>query len=117
MMRLLFRASAWTLLCLLAFATLGPLSYRPHITSDPQIERALAFLLTGAMFSAAYPRSRRATALGLLLAITGLELGQILVPGRDAHLRDAVAKAVGALVGVALSACLDRTIPRTARQP
>ncbi len=104
MIRPFIRAAAWALLCLLAFFTLCPIDYRPHLTADPQVERALAYFLTGSAFGCAYPRRRRVAAGGLVFAVAALEAAQLLVPGRDGHVRDAAAKALGALGGLAFTA-------------
>jgi VanZ family protein len=87
---------------LIAVFTLCPPEVRPSVTENAQIERALAYLLTGALFVLGYPRSRAAVALGLLFAVVGLEAGQMFVPGRDARVSDAIAKAFGVLTGAAL---------------
>jgi VanZ family protein len=101
MFRATLRLAAWGLLCLIGFFTLCPIQYRPKLTEDPQIERALAYFLLGLLLAAAYPRSRLLAGLGLLLAAAGLELSQRFVPGRDAALRDLLAKGVGGVAGVA----------------
>jgi hypothetical protein len=94
------RLIAWGLLLYIAFVTLSPIQYRPVLTSDPQIERFGAFLVTGAAFACAYPKSRGAVLVALVLASLALEAGQLLVPGRHGQLLDAAAKALGVLAGV-----------------
>jgi hypothetical protein len=100
MFRTVLRVAAWALFCLIGFFTLCPIEDRPHLTSDPQVERALAYFLVGALLAAAYPRDRILAGLGLLLAASSLELSQRFIPGRDAGLPDLLAKASGAIGGM-----------------
>jgi VanZ family protein len=102
------RIVAWGLLAYIAFVTLSPIQYRPVLTSDPQIERFGAFLFTGLAFAIAYPKNRPLTLVALVLAVIALEAAQLLVPGRDGHVRDAAAKAFGVLVGVGAAWATDR---------
>lgn len=97
----LARVSAWTLLGAVAFVTLGPLGDRPHLTQDPQAERSFAYFTLGYAFALAYPRSRVAVAVGVMVGAFGLEATQLLTVDRHAHVRDAVAKSLGGLLGVA----------------
>ena len=90
---------AWTLVVAIAVVTLGPVGLRPRF-GHPQLERYLAYVALGAAFSAAYPRHRGWVALAVICGAFGLEAGQLLVPGRDARVPDAVAKAFGAVSGV-----------------
>jgi VanZ family protein len=94
--------SAWSLLVAIAFVTLSPIDLRPH-TGHDIAERALAFSALGAAFGVGYPRRP-----GFAIAITcaaavGLEMAQVLAPGRHARLFDAGEKLVGGLVGVAIA--------------
>jgi VanZ family protein len=101
-MKYLRVAAAWTMLALIVFWTLGPLAYRPKL-APPQLERFGAYLVLGALFVWAYGRPRLVGALLAVVAVA-LELGQLLVPGRDAGFPDAMAKVLGAIVGVGLVA-------------
>jgi VanZ family protein len=110
MFKTIVRSAAWALLCLIGYFTLCPIQDRPTLTQDPQIERALAYFLLGFLLAAAYPRSRLLAGLGLLLAAAGLELSQRFVPGRDAALRDLLAKGAGGIDGIAVCWALDRIL-------
>lgn len=79
--------------------TLGPVGLRPQL-GHPLMERFAAYVALGAAFSVAYPRRRAWVALAVACAACGLEVGQLLVPGRDARVADALVKAVGAVSGV-----------------
>jgi hypothetical protein len=97
----------WLLLAALAlavivFATLCPMQWRPRLFANPDLERFAAFAALGFAAKLALPRKHLWTILGLGLVAAGLEAAQHLAPGRDAHLRDAVVKAIGAVTGVQL---------------
>jgi hypothetical protein len=107
---------AWTLVIGVVFATLGPQSLRPHL-GDPQIERFCAFFITAGACVIAYPRRPMLIALGAVALAVLLECGQIVVPGRDAGLDDALAKALGGASGAILTALIvgaGRQVPRRA---
>jgi len=94
--------SAWLLLVAIAFVTLSPIDLRPQ-TGHDTAERVLAFAALGAAFGVGYPRR-----LGFAVAVTcvaaaGLEMAQLLAPGRHARLLDAGEKLAGGLVGVAIA--------------
>ena len=109
------RLAAWALLGLIAMATLGPLSHRPKMTDDPQVERFLAYALIGGLFGLGHPKRRAMLVVALPCVALLLELGQLLVPGRDFGGRDIVAKSLGAVTGVGIAAILTRTVARLAR--
>jgi len=91
--------AAWGLAAAIVVMTLGPVGLRPQF-GHPSIERFAAYLALGAAFSVAYPRQRFWVALAVVCGALGLEMGQLLVPGRDARISDAVVKAIGAVAGV-----------------
>jgi hypothetical protein len=105
--RLAWISIAWALVGFIIFATLGPQSLRPHL-GDAQLERFAAYFLTSAALVLAYPRRPWTIALAAVALAVLLELGQLLVPGRDAGVSDAVAKAVGGLIGAAAATALLR---------
>jgi len=89
-------------LAIIVFATLCPIQWRPHLSRNPDVERFAAFAALGFAAKYAFPRRHVWTILGLGLVAAGLEAAQRLAPGRDAHLWDALVKALGAAVGVQL---------------
>ena len=106
-MKIVLRVSAWLLAAAVAFATLGPPSYRPHSTIGQDGEHALAFVLVGLAFGLAYGSHRlRAAAIAVML-IGALELAQFLAPGRHARLEDFVVDATTACVGFGIAALLE----------
>jgi VanZ family protein len=100
-MMLIFRLAAWVLLTAVVAMTVGPLGLRPQTHFSPDIERLAAYAVLGLLFALAYPR-RPLRLLGMfLVAAAGvLELAQLFVPHRDAHLNDFLFKAGGAVVGL-----------------
>ena len=74
----------------------------PCLFANPDLERFVAFAALGFAVKLAFPRRHVWTVLGLMLVAAGLEAAQRLAPGRDAHLHDAVVKALGAATGVQL---------------
>ena len=84
----------------IAFATLCPLHWRPHLTDNADEERFLAFLALGFAAKLAFPRRHIWTVLTVVALALGLEAAQLLVPGRDGRMADALVKATGAACGV-----------------
>ncbi len=107
--RLKLMSVHWLLLAALAlaaiaFVTLCPMPLRPRWFANPDAERFVAFASLGFAAKLAFPRKHLWTIAGLVLVAAGLEAAQNLAPGRDAHLRDAVVKAIGAMTEVQLQA-------------
>lgn len=99
-MRGLCRIAAFGIALYIVFVTLGPLSVRPQ-TGHAQAERFAGYFVLGAIFSLAYPKHRAWIAIGVVVGSIVLELGQLAVPGRDAGVPDAIAKALGGITGTA----------------
>jgi hypothetical protein len=96
-----FIAMAGLLFCTIAFATLCPQSLRPHL-GPADVERFGADMAFGLCTAWALPRRTLPVMAVVILAAFGLEAAQRLVPGRDAHLNDAMVKATGGLFGAIL---------------
>ncbi len=82
----------------IVFATLCPIGLRPHLASANQ-ERIGAYFVLGFLFAMTFRRHWKLVAFTVALIAVGLEAGQLLVPGRDARVADAVVKALGGLLG------------------
>jgi hypothetical protein len=93
------RLFAWSLAAAIVLVTLGPVGVRPQL-GHPSMERFAAYIALGGAFSLAYPRHRAWVALAVVCGALGLEMGQLMIPGRDARIPDALVKAVGAAAGV-----------------
>jgi hypothetical protein len=97
--------AAWTSLIFIIYATLVSGGARPQLTRDEPglivfVERFGAYALLGVLFTLAYPRHVALICLLVLGGAVVLELLQLLVPGRDARLIDAVEKLAGGGVGI-----------------
>jgi VanZ family protein len=111
-MNSLLKAIAWLLAAAVAFATLGPPTYRPHSDLGQNGEHALAFVLVGLAFGLAYGHNRWRTAAISAVLIGLLELLQLWVPGRHARLMDFLVDALAACAGLVLAAGLDWALRR-----
>ena len=107
--RLSARILAWALLAYIVFVTLGPLRDRPQL-GRADVERFLAFAVTGAAFTVGYPKIWPIVVLALLAVASLLEEAQNFVPHRDAHWSDLAVKTAGVLAGVAFGLIAVRLI-------
>jgi VanZ family protein len=114
-MNTLLRLFAWTLAAAVAFATLGPPSYRPHSELGQNGEHALAFVLLGLAVGLAYKRNRWLTATIAVAMIGLVEILQFWAPGRHARLSDFIVDAAAACAGLVVAAGLDWVIRRSRR--
>ncbi len=95
------RLVAWSIAAAIILSTLSPISYRPHVPMlGADVERFAAFFVVTAAFMLAYPDRRHAIAWAMAAFAIGLELVQLIVPGRHGMAHDALIK----LLGVALAA-------------
>ena len=112
-MLIVLRIIAWLLAAAITFATLGAASSRPHADLGQAGEHALAFVLIGLAFGAAYPRHRWLAA-ALAVAWTGLiEILQLWAPGRHARWADFIVDALAACAGFAIVAALNWVTARS----
>jgi VanZ family protein len=100
-------ALAWTLAVFIVFATWGPQYLRPHLASAA-IERFAAYFVTTAAFVLAYQKRPVLAGLAAVAFAVVLELGQFLAPGRDPGVRDLIEKALGGVLGAAVTAIVLR---------
>jgi len=82
----------------IVYATLCPIGLRPHFASA-NLERFGAYFGLGGLLALAFPRRRLWVIATVTLLAVGLEMGQLLVPGRDGRVSDAAVKALGGLTG------------------
>jgi di/tricarboxylate transporter len=102
-------------LAIIVFSTLSPLHLRPR-TGHPDLERFAAFFLAGGCFAWADPRRWLGMLIAVVAVAAGLEVAQLFVPGRDAHLHDAMIKAAGGGAGVILGALVSTRIEALRRR-
>ena len=114
-LRRFFVVAAWASRAAVIYATLSTegLVYRiyfllapflghPSISTYASFAHVLVYMIVGALFCAAYPRSTLTICLLLFLAIAGLEALQNVTADRHGTLRDAIEKMAGAASGVLL---------------
>jgi VanZ family protein len=102
---------ACLLLAFITFATLSPIHLRPK-TGHPNLERCAAFLLLGAAYTLALPRRAGPIAVCMVVCAFVLEGAQYFAPTRDPDLRDALVKAFGGLLGVAIACVVEVGLAR-----
>lgn len=96
------RILAWSVAAAIIVSTLSPIAYRPHLPIlSPDMERFGAFFAVTAAFMLAYPDRRRGIALSMAAFAIGLELVQLLVPGRHGMVHDAIVKLLGVVAAAA----------------
>ncbi|MGC1302348.1 MAG: hypothetical protein WA840_08230 [Caulobacteraceae bacterium] len=100
-------ALGFSVIAIILFSTLSPISLRPK-TGHPDLERFAAFFLAGGCLTIAYPRRPFVVGVALVLGACLAEAAQLLAPGRDARVHDAVVKASGGVIGLALAAVATR---------
>lgn len=99
----LLRIAAWMGLAVIIFVTVSPIELRPHDVLPVNYDRALAFVVLGALFVLAYPRSWKLVGIAIILSAGGIEFLQELSPTRHARMSDALVKAGGAALGVVMA--------------
>ena len=108
------KAAAWAILAFIVFVTVSPINLRPHTLTTVNIDRAAAYAVVGALFALAYPKTWKTTAILLVIGACGFEFLQIFSSTRHARVEDALIKALGALVGVAIGHFYTKTRARLA---
>jgi hypothetical protein len=100
MFQKLLTIAAWTLLALIASATVSPIRDRPTLHTSASLEHLVAFAIVGVLFCLAYPRHVALVCLIVLGGAVLLELAQLLTVDRHGRVQDAVEKMAGGTLGV-----------------
>jgi hypothetical protein len=111
-----FRLAAWIFVAILVLITVAPPSARLDSGVPHHVEHFASFFIAGALWYMGYPRRLLLCLTLAVLFAGGLELLQMLVPGRHARLIDFVVDALAAenatqvasYPGLALSMELER---------
>jgi VanZ family protein len=106
----LFRFAAWVCIVVLVWLTIAPPSARPGSGVPHGLEHFASFFIAGALWYMGYPRRLM---LSLALAVVfagGLELLQLLVPGRHARTVDFVVDTLGAWSGSVVAFVIVRAL-------
>jgi VanZ family protein len=109
----LARVSAWLMLVVIAVLSLVPPTVRPTagvggLVIPHALEHAGIFLLDGLAFGVAYPGHERWLSIGAVAFCGGIELAQLMVPGRHARVSDFIVDVVAACIGVLAGSVLTR---------
>lgn len=110
------RALAWLTLAYIAVVTVGPISWRPDF-GHMNIERFIGFAVLSFFFVAGYPAHRYLVAIILCSGAVGLELLQLIAPGRDASLVNLLVKLGGCAAGASAGTALTWLVARGRRTP
>src|SRR3954470_9494125 len=95
MFKRLVTIAGWTLLILIAYATISPLRSRPTLPGSASLEHFAAFAVLGASFCFAYPRHIALVCLLVIGSAVLLEFMQLLTPDRHGRIHDAIGKMAG----------------------
>jgi VanZ family protein len=90
-----------------------PASTRPVTSVGHNFEHLIIFMLTGTAFGLGYTRHIGALLLAMPVFAGGIELVQLVAPGRHARLVDFIVDAVAALAGVVVAYLVACLAPRT----
>lgn len=91
---------AWLTLLSVAVLTVVPGTYRPSLGFHGRLDAAVAFAVLGAVLGTVYRRHPITVMWVIAMAACGLELAQLLAPGRHTHVRGAEVKAVAGVLGM-----------------
>src|ERR1700747_1427126 len=93
-------ALAWASLAFIAYASLSPIGYRPHLSISIHLEHLIGFAFLGMVFVLAYPQ-RVALVSGVVIgSAVLLEYLPTFTPDRHGRLIDAVEKTIGGSIGI-----------------
>ena len=106
MFQKLTTVAAWTLLALIASATISPIGDRPTLHTSARFEHLAAFAVIGMLFCLAYPRHVALVCLIVLGSALLLELAQLLTVDRHGRVQDAVEKMTGGALGIMIGQAL-----------
>jgi hypothetical protein len=104
------RVAALFVFAVIVYVTISPINLRPA-TGLTGLEREAAYALLGLTLAVAFPARMWIVTIAIVVIAGGLELAQHLTPDRHGRLIDAVQKAAGGLVGMAIGYLFNRFGP------
>jgi len=108
------RLAAWIVVLGLIVLSVAPPSLRPESELPHNLEHLVGFFVAGVLWHLAYS-SRLLLWLGVaILYAGGIELLQLLAPGRHARFTDFVVDALGACSGILVASVATHASRRTA---
>jgi VanZ family protein len=102
------RAMAWLALAAIIFLSLVPPGARPTTFFPHKMEHAGIFLFDGLAFGIAYLGYEWLLSVSAVIFCAGIELAQLMIPGRHARLSDFVVDATAVCVGIFAGSTLTR---------
>jgi VanZ family protein len=106
------RAAAWFALAAIVVLSLVPPSARPTTFIPHKIEHAGIFLVDGLAFGIAYCGYEWLLSVSAVIFCAGIELAQLMIPGRHARLSDFFVDATAISVGILAGSTLMRITRR-----
>jgi|SRR5262252_3659663 len=106
------RVVAWLVLAVIILLSLVPPSARPITFFPHKIEHAGIFFVDGIAFGVAYCGYKWVSSIGAVIFCAGLELAQLMIPGRHARLSDFFVNAAAICVGIFAGSTLTRMTRR-----
>jgi hypothetical protein len=94
------RAMAWLALVAIIVLSLVPPGARPTTFFPHKIEHAGIFLFDGLAFGITYFGYERLLSIWAVIFCGGIELAQLMIPGRHARLSDFFVDAIAVCVGI-----------------
>ncbi len=106
------RVVAWLVLAAIVVLSLVPPSARPTTFVPHKIEHAGIFFADGIAFGVAYFGYRWLLSIGAVIFCAGIEIAQLIVPGRHARLGDFFVDAFAVCIGIFAGPILLRMVRR-----
>jgi VanZ family protein len=106
------RLVAWFALAAIVVLSLVPPGARPTTFFPHKIEHAGIFFVDGIAFGIAYRGYEWLSAIGAVIFCAGIELAQLMIPGRHARLSDFFVDAGAICIGIFAGSTLTRMIRR-----
>jgi VanZ family protein len=106
------RIVAWLALAAIVVLSLVPPGARPTTFFPHKIEHAGIFFVDGIAFGIAYRGYEWLSSIGAVIFCAGIELAQLMIPGRHARLSDFFVDAAAICVGIFAGSALTRMIRR-----
>jgi VanZ family protein len=106
------RVVAWLALAAIVVLSLVPPGARPTTFFPHKIEHAGIFFVDGIAFGIAYRGYEWLSSIGAVIFCAGIELAQLMIPGRHARLSDFFVDAAAICVGIFAGSALIRMTRR-----
>ena len=106
------RLVAWFALAAIVVLSLVPPGARPTTFFPHKIEHAGIFFVDGIAFGIAYRGYEWLSSIGAVIFCAGIELAQLMIPGRHARLSDFFVDAAAICVGIFAGSALTRMTRR-----